>query len=134
MKSQSQLVLALKTKIQTALKLIALKIKKYVIQLLDLETQLEEATKAQLNTISLRDAATKRTRVFYVSNGKLHCVAYCFDKFFLGQTDRVSIYEAPTAYNPITDAWEPAFNAPVNEATTFYQGFYRTIAKELNIA
>lgn len=48
MKSQSQLVLDLKAKIQATLKLIALKVKRYVFQLLELDQKLEEAMSEQL--------------------------------------------------------------------------------------
>ncbi|ATW59287.1 hypothetical protein Cl131_gp019 [Aphanizomenon phage vB_AphaS-CL131] len=48
MKSQSQLVLDLKAKIQATLKLIAFKIKRYVLQLLELDQKLEVAMSEQL--------------------------------------------------------------------------------------
>ena len=51
MKSQSQLVLTLKVKIAATLKLIALKVKRYVLQLIDLEAQLEEAMTEQLEIL-----------------------------------------------------------------------------------
>ena len=51
MKSQSQLVLTLKVKIAATLKLIALKIKCYVLQLIDLEAQLGEAMTEQLEVL-----------------------------------------------------------------------------------
>ena len=53
MKSQSQLVLTLKHQIVATLKLIALKIKRYVLQLLELEQKLEEATKTQLSNFEM---------------------------------------------------------------------------------
>jgi hypothetical protein len=50
MKRQSTLVLDLKQKIQATLKLIALRVKSLILQLLDLENQLEQAMSEQLDS------------------------------------------------------------------------------------
>jgi hypothetical protein len=51
MKRQTALVLDLKQKIQATLKLIALRVKSLVLQLLDLENQLEQAMSEQLKAV-----------------------------------------------------------------------------------
>lgn len=63
MKSQSQLVLSLKAQIASTLKLIALKIKRYVLQLLELEQKLEVAMSKQINEIQVQH----NNKVFSIS-------------------------------------------------------------------
>jgi hypothetical protein len=62
MKRQSTLVLDLKQKIQATLKLIALRVKSLILQLIDLEQQLEEAMNKQLATVDRIIEALKGTQ------------------------------------------------------------------------
>lgn len=69
MKSQNQLVLDLKAKIQATLKLIALKIKRYVLQLLDLEQKLEVAMSDQLRLEGIEKALQQNNHRYAVQEG-----------------------------------------------------------------
>lgn len=106
MKSQSLAVRSLKNQIDATLKLIGMGIKKYILQLLNLEAKLEEAMSEQLKIVQVSDPSGLRE---FINEARIKDICVqdtdCDEYFKVIEGDNVFEIKLVSYFHFKSDAW-----------------------------